>query len=239
MHLVVRQRVRVGPDHVRVHQGRALPLPGPLGGLGERVVGGERIAAVHLDDLQVGEPDHQLGDGAAGGVHLDGHRDGVAVVLDEVHHRKLEIAGAVERLPELALGGGAFARRHQHNLVIVHQVGAVFNLVVLAVAKPGLGAADGLEELGPRGAGRADDVEVLVAPVGRHLTAAGVGVVGGAHRRQQLLGGRHTQAQTQRPVAIVGVEPVVGRAEYLRRGGQYGLVAGRGYLEKDLVLPLE
>jgi hypothetical protein len=32
-----------------------------------------------------------------------GHRDRVAVVLDEVDDRELEVAGGVDRLPELAL----------------------------------------------------------------------------------------------------------------------------------------
>ena len=39
------------------------------------------------------------------------------------------------------------------------------------------------------------------------------GIVGGADRGEQLLGGGHAEAEAERAVAVVGVEPVVGRAE--------------------------
>ena len=73
----------------------------------------------------------------------------------------------------------------------------------------------------------------------RHLAAARVGVIGCADRGEQLLGRRHAQAETERPVAIVGVEPVVARTENLGGRGQDRLVAGTGDLEEDPVLPLE
>ena len=73
----------------------------------------------------------------------------------------------------------------------------------------------------------------------RHLPAAGVGVIGRADGREELLGGRHAQAEAERAVAIVGVEPVVGWAENLGRGGKDGFVARARYLEEDLVLTLE
>ena len=82
-------------------------------------------------------------------------------------------------------------------------------------------------------------LSVLVAPVGGHLAPAGVGIVGRADGGEELLGGGHAEAEAERPVAIVGVEPVVGRAEDLGGGRQHGLVAGARNLEEDLVLALE
>ena len=152
---------------------------------------------------------------------------------------QLQVAGGVERLPELALAGGAVAGGAEHDLVALDGLVPLRDPVDLGVAEPRLGAPDGLEELGAGGAGGADDVEVLVAPVGRHLPAARVGVVGRADGGEELLGGGHAEAEAEGAVAVVGVEPVVGRAEDLGGGGQHALVAGAGDLEEDLVLPLE
>src|SRR2546422_11238531 len=79
----------------------------------------------------------------------------------------------------------------------------------------------------------------LVAPVGRHLAASRVGVLGGTDRREQHLGGGHTQAETERTVAIVGIEPVVRGTEGLARRDQHGFMTGARDLEENLVLPLE
>jgi len=105
--------------------------------------------------------------------------------------------------------------------------------------QPRLRRAYGLEELRAGRAGGADDVEILVAPVRRHLTAAGVGVVGRAGGGEELLSRGHAEAEAEGPVAVIEVEPVVGRAEDLGGGGQHALVAGAGDLEKDAVLTLE
>src|SRR4029453_17352502 len=96
-----------------------------------------------------------------------------------------------------------------------------------------------LEELGTGGARGADDVQLLVTPVRGHLPPARVGIGGGAYGREELLGGRHSKTETEGPVSIVGVEPVVGGAKDLGGGGQHGFVPGPGNLEEDLVLPLE
>ena len=186
-----------------------------------------------------GKPGHQLRDRAAGRVDLDRHRDGVAVVLHQEDHRQLEVGGGVERLPELALAGGAVAGGAEHDLVAVRLLVPVGDALDAGVAEPCLRAAHGLEELGAGGARRADDVEGLVAPMGRHLPAARVGIVGGADGGQELLRGRHAEAETERAIAVVGVEPVVGGAEDPRGGHQDALVAGARDLEEDLVLPLE
>ena len=85
----------------------------------------------------------------------------------------------------------------------------------------------------------ADDVQLLVTPVRRHLPATGVGVVGGAHGGEQHLRRRHAERQAQRAVAVVGIEPVVRWPQRFARRNEHGFVARPRNLEKDLVLPLE
>ena len=52
-----------------------------------------------------------------GGLHLDRHRDRVAVVLDEEEHGQAPEAGGVQRFPELALARRALAERDVDDLV--------------------------------------------------------------------------------------------------------------------------
>ena len=54
-HLVVRQRVRVRTNHVRVHERRALPLARVVDRALHRLVAGEQIAAVDFLDVQIRE----------------------------------------------------------------------------------------------------------------------------------------------------------------------------------------
>src|SRR5205814_10479829 len=107
------------------------------------------------------------------------------------------------------------------------------------VAEPRLRTSDGLEQLRTGGARLADDVERLVAPMGRHLATSRVGVLGGTDRREQHLGGGHAQAETERTVAIVGVEPVVRGTEGPARRDKQGILTGDRDLEENLVLSHE
>ena len=186
------------------------------------------IAPVDLADEQVGERADELRDAAPRGLHLHRDRDRVAVVLDDVDDRDLAVAGGVEALPELALGRGPVAGRAVDDLVLL-----------LAAQHAGLGAAHGLEELGAGGGGLGHDVQAAVTPVRGHLPAARVGVVLRPHRGEEHLGGGHPELEHQRPVPVVGVEPVVPGTHGHAGGHQDGLVAGPADLEEDLVLPLE
>ena len=78
-----------------------------------------------------------------------------------------------------------------------------------------------------------------MSPVRRHLAAAGVRIVGGAHGFQQLLVRRHAQRQAERAVAVVRIEPVVARPHRQSGGDQQRLVPGAGDLEEDLLLALQ
>ena len=84
----------VGPDHVGVDQGRALARAAVGRRRLQRLDAGQHVAAVDLADQQVGERGDELADAAARRVDLDGHRDGVAVVLDHEDDRQLQVAGA-------------------------------------------------------------------------------------------------------------------------------------------------
>ena len=105
--LVVRQRVAVRPDDVGMHQRRSLPGACIVDGLGEHVEDASTSQPSTSWMNRSGKSREQLGDRAAGRVHLDRDRDRVPVVLDQEDDRKLEIGGGVERLPELALAGRA------------------------------------------------------------------------------------------------------------------------------------
>ncbi len=101
---VVRQRMRVGTDHMAVHERRALAGAAIRDRLLHRAVAGERVGAVAFEHQQVGEIAHQAGDAASRGVHLDGHRDGVLVVFADEEHRHLQVAGASSAPPRTRLG---------------------------------------------------------------------------------------------------------------------------------------
>src|SRR4029079_8729260 len=111
-----------------------------------------------------------------------------------------------EALPELALGGGALAERHVGDLVAVRD--ATGELAATDIAR-GLRAADGGEALASRATRLGDDVEMDRTTVARHLPPTRGGVVRGADRLQQHLGGSDAERERERAVAVVGEEPVV------------------------------
>ncbi len=167
------------------------------------------------------------------------HRDRVAVVLHEVDDRQALAARGVERFPELALGGGPFAERDVGDLVRVVPRLAAGNVGEAVVEAAGLGAADRVKALRARGAALGDDVDALVAPVRGHLPAARGRVVLRADGLQQHLVRRDAEGEAERPVTVVGEEPVVAGPERARRRDEHRLVPGAADLEEDLALVLE
>ncbi len=103
----------------------------------------------------------------------------------------------------------------------------------------GFGASDGLQNLSARGRRLRDDIEPLEGPVRGHLAAAGIRIVGCAHGAEQHFKRSCAQGETERAVAIVGIEPVVGGLQ--RQGGSdsQSFVAGARDLEEDFLLALE
>ena len=217
----------------------ALAAPAPGGGLAEDAEARERVAAVDLAHEEMGERADEPRDASPRGLHLDRHRDGIAVVLDQVEDGELPAAGDVEALPELAfrrrpvpgravddLVGGEWGRRRARN-------------VARPEVEAGLGAADRLQELGAGRRGLGDDVEAGVAPVGGHLPSPRARVVPGPEGAEQHLAGRHPELQEEGAVAVVGVEPVVARPQDEAGRDLHRLVAGSAALEEDPVLALE
>ena len=175
----------------------------------------ERIGAVAFRDVQAGETAHEARDAAAGGLHFDGNGDGVAVVFDHVEQRQFFRAGDVERFPELAFAGGAIASRNVDDFVAVvidvlaerSLLGLRERFLTMLVVKGGFRSADRLHEL-RAGAGRtADDVPLVVAPVRRHLAAAGSGIILGADGLQQHLERRDAEHQAEGAVAVIRDKP--------------------------------
>jgi hypothetical protein len=115
--LVVRERVAVGTDDLRVHERRAHPLAAVLGGVAQRVVGLDEVGSVDLRHEEVRESLDELRDRAAGKVDLDGNRDSVSFVFHQLQERKFLQAGDIERFPEFAFAGVAVAARHVADLV--------------------------------------------------------------------------------------------------------------------------
>jgi hypothetical protein len=107
--LVVRERVRVGANHRGVDERRPLPLARVDDGFAHRAIAREVVGAIASQDAQARKAFDQARDVAARRLHVDGHRDRVAVVLDEKQHRQLPRARRVERFPELALARAAVA----------------------------------------------------------------------------------------------------------------------------------
>ena len=120
--------------------------------------------------LQIGKSGDQLRNVAAGGLLLDRHGDRVAVVFDQIDDRQALQAGDVERFPELAFAGGAFAGGDQRD-----RVGCRID------PPRGVRAAHRLQELRAGGRGAADDVQPRRAPMRGHLASAGSGIGCGAH----------------------------------------------------------
>jgi hypothetical protein len=220
--------MRVRTNHLRVDEGGPAAVAAILDRLAHHREAGQRIAAVDLAHEKVRERADELGDAAARRLHLDGDRDRVTVVLDEIDDGDLAIARGVEALPELAFGRGSVARRAVDDL-------ARF----LGQLHAGLGAAHRLKELRAGGGRLGHDVQAPVTPVRRHLAAARVGVVLGPHRGEEHLLCRHAQLQHERAVAVVRVEPIGGGAHGHAGGDEDGFVPRAADLEIDLVLPLE
>ena len=76
-------------------------------------------------------------------------------------------------------------------------------------------------------------------PVRRHLPPATRGIVLRSDRRQQHFERRHAERQAERPIPIVGEEPVVAGTEIQSGGHEDGFVPGAADLEERLALVLE
>ena len=120
--------------------------------LPQRSVTGQKVRAVAAEYPQPGDALDDVGDVAAGRLHIDRNGYRVAVVLDEVEHRHLTGARRVDRFPELAFAGRAFADRHVGDLVGMIRRLPLGYLFHARVNHARLGTADRVETLRARAA---------------------------------------------------------------------------------------
>src|SRR5277367_7200084 len=246
--VVVRKRMRVRPDHMAMHKRRTVAGAAVSDRLFKNAIACNRIGAVNFGKVEVREVGNELRDIAAGSIYLDRRGNGILVVLDHEEHRKLLVRRRIQRLPELALAGRAFAKRGVDNFIAVE--GHIFESAIIAIVllrrfrmareiAPGLGAANGMQHL--RGSRRRlrHDVQLRIAPVRRHLPPATRWIGSRADGLQQQFFDGAAEGQAKSAVAIVREEPVIAGLERQARRNQQSLVSGPGNLEKDLLLPFE
>ena len=239
--LVVGERVRVGANDVRMDEGRPLPVARVGERVLQRIVRGQKVAAVGLGDEEAGIRTHELRDGAAGRVHLDGHRDRIAVVLHDEDDGELQRARRVQRLPELAFRGGALSDRDDDNFVrrrVRDRAGKAGRLLTQEIAA-GLGRSDAGQALGARGRRGREDAQRGRAPVRGHLPPRRRRVVRGAEGLQEHVPRRHPEAEADRAVAVVREEPVRPLPHVERDRRLDRLVPRAADLEEDPALALE
>ena len=232
--------MRVRPHHLGVHERGLALAANPRDRFADRAVAGEEVGAVAAQHLQVGKRLDETRDVAAGRLHLDRHRDRVAVVFDEIQHGRAARARGVERFPELALARRAFADREIGDFVGVEPVLAIGNVLDPLVQQCGFGAADGVQTLRAGRTALRRNVDARVAPVRGHLPAAGARIVLRAHRREQHLERGHAERQAERAIAIVRDRTSRSPAcRCMRRRREHALVAGAADLKVDQALVLE
>ena len=226
--LVVGERMRIRPDHARMHQRRTASLAAVLHGIPHRAIAREKIGAVHLLAEQPRKTRRQRRDTSARRLRFNRNADRVAVVLNQEQHRQARQRSHVQRLPEFAFAGGAVARADQRHFV------------ALRVLIPrGFGAPHRLQKLRAGGRGRTHHVVLAMPPVRRHLPPARRRVRRRAHRLLQHLVRRHPQRETKRAVAVIRIDPIVPAAQRHPGRHLHRLMTGARNLEVDPVLPLQ
>ncbi len=232
--LVVGERVGIGTDHMGMDKRGTVARSAVLGRPLEGRIGDSGVGTVKLFEMEIGETGDKARNVATGGLHFHGHGNRVFVVLHAKNHRQPPVGSRVQRLPEFAFAGGAVPERDISDFIALEldilelaviAIGFLRGLRMLGEITPGFGASHGLQNLGARGGRLGDDVEPLVGPVRRHLTAAGTGIVGRSHGAEQHFIRSCAQGETQRAVAVVRIEPV--GAGLQRKGGSdaHGFVA--------------
>src|SRR5713226_4040297 len=173
--------MRIRPRDVREDQRGAQALAAVLGGAFASRVTLERLRAVALLNMQPRKASDQFRDASARGLDFHGNGNRKAVVFDQVQQRKFLAASRVQGLPEFALARRAFPAGNVYDLfrIVAHGVAERRLLRLLermrefSIVERSLGGADSLKKLRARRRRLADDVQLLMAPVGRHLTAGG------------------------------------------------------------------
>src|SRR5260370_129294 len=110
LELVVLRGVRVDTPDLGVDEGGAFAASRALDRLLAHRIGGRHVGAVdgHADDAVAAGP---VGDVGVCHLEPDRHRDRIAVVLADEHHRQLVGGGEIHSLVKVALARGAISER--------------------------------------------------------------------------------------------------------------------------------
>src|SRR5260221_5148134 len=100
-----------------VNKGRTIARTAVSHGARKSGITLRQIGAVKFFEMKIGKARYQSRNASAGGLYLDWHRDGVAIVFHAEHHRQLAVGGGIHGFPELAFAGGAVAERDIGDLV--------------------------------------------------------------------------------------------------------------------------
>src|SRR5882762_9436836 len=205
------------------------------------------IGAVAFRHVQPRKTPYEFRDAPAGRLNFNRHGDGIAVVFHQVQQWKFFGARDVQGFPELALAGRSVPAGNIDNFVaLMVDVFAERRLLRLSqrlgpslVIQRGFGGTHGLYELRAGTRRLADDVQLGLAPMRRHLTAAGAGIVLRSHRGKKHFQGGYTEHEAKRAVAVIRINPVDSRAQEQPHRGTNRFVPGAGDLEVDFVLAFE
>src|SRR5208282_6230792 len=210
------KRVGIGTSDVCMNESRAAPLAAVLNGGFADCIALKGICAIALRDVEAWETPREFRDAAARSLHLDGNRNGVAVVFNQVEEGKFTSARGVQGLPEFAFTGSAIARGDVNDFVgLVADMlaersffGLCQSLRMIPVIERGLRSTHSLDKLRAGTGGLVDDVQVGEAPVRRHLAPTGAGIVLGPNRLQKHIEGLDAEHQAKCAVTIVRIEPI-------------------------------
>src|SRR5262245_21806672 len=231
--------MRVGTNDLRMDQRRPFPRPHVRDSVAHRLVAREVIGAVAPVDLKSREVFDDAREVTAWRLHFNRCGDGVAVVFDEVEHRKYTRARGVERFPEFAFAGRSLADGDERDLIALEFRRAIRNGFEPLVQTSSFRDADAMQTLRGNRAACGWNVETRVRPVRGHLTAAGGRIVLGTDRAEQHVERRDAERERERTVTVVGEKPVVARTEMAPGGDENGFVPGAADLEERLALILE
>ena len=198
---VVGERVGIRTRDMRVNQRRPAARAAMRDGARHYGVSLERLSAVTFFDAKARVIRDELRNVAAGGLHFDGDGDGEAIVLHDKENGQLAIRGDIEGFEEFSLAGGAFAAGNVGDFIALVSdaiaergaLGLLERFRKFVEITGGLGYADGLYPLRAGGRGSRDEMDFLVAPVRRHLTARGAGTFFRADGFEKHLERRHAE----------------------------------------------
>ena len=207
-----------------MHQRRPLAAAAMSDRLSKAIKAVENIDSIDLANKQPGKVREGAGDAGAGSLDIGWNGDGIAVVLDDKEYGKLVQRSGADRLVKISLARSSISGGDVDHLVLATgrqrrvRRQAPDNFIHLC-------STDRLQELGSRGAGLADDIQFGSGEVVRHLTTAGAGIRPLAQGLPEKVCRGHSEAIGEGTITVIGIEPVLTRAQQLRRYRLDGLVS--------------